>query len=250
MSPPVKHLLPFLLVASCVPASEKLPARGAAGFDTVPSAATTGEPFTTSDGWTVRVEKLVIQTSVAASLPNRGYGTSIPWIFDAQKPASVYARALPVGPITVSLSLYGRYISDRDTEYFDRVERIDVDDETNARFNRLPDEGQDSGYTPGPSVLLVFRAERDGRVVTGDMALNVTAAGPASFDEAFGIPVEVREDALATVQLPIDAATFFPDFDDIAASDADGDGTVTAIELEASKVLTPLEQRIAAALVR
>lgn len=236
-------------IAACVPASEKLPARGAAGFETVPSAATMGEPFTTGDGWTVRVEKLVVQTSVAASFPNRGYGTSIPYVFDAQKPASVYARALPVGTVSVSLALYGRYISS-EGDYFDRVVPINVDDETNERFNRLPDEGEDSGYTPGPSVILAVHAERDGRVLTMDMALNVTSTGPRSFDEAFGIPVEVREDSLSTVELPIDAARFFPVFDDVAASDADGDGTVTAIELEASKALTGLEQRIAAALVR
>ena len=242
-------LLGMAGIAACVPASEKLPARGAAGFDTVPSAATSGEPFTTSDGWTVRVDKLVIQTSVAASLPNHNYGTSIPYVFDAQKPASVYARALPVGTVTVSLALYGRYIS-TDGDYRDRVVTINVDDETNERFNRLPDEGEDSGYTPGPSVILAAHAERDGRVVTVDMALNVTSSSPRTFDEAFGIPVEVREDALSTIELPIDAALFFPAFDDIAASDADGDGAVTAIELEASKALTTLEQRIAAALVR
>lgn len=245
----VAVMLATATIAACVPASEKLPPRGAAGFDTVPSAATTGEPFTTTDGWTVRVEKLVIQTSVAASLPNLGYGTSMPYVFDAQKPASVYARALPVGSVTVSLALYGRYIS-TEGDYRDRVVPINVDDETNERFNRLPDEGEDSGYTPGPSVILAVHAERDGRVVTFDMALNVTSAGVRSFDEAFGIPVEVREDSLSTVELPIDAALFFPVFDDVAASDADGDGTVTALELEASKTLTGLEQRISAALVR
>ena len=248
----MKRALILLALGACVPASEKLPPRGAAGFDTVPSAATAGERFTTSDGWTVRIEKLVIQTSVAASLANRGYGTSQPYVFDAQKPARVFARALPVGRSTVNLSLYGRYISQRgdDSDYFDRVDRINVDDETNERFNRLPDEGQDSGYTPGPSVILMLRAERDGRVLELAMALNVTSSGPRTFDEAFGVAVDVREDDLSTVELPIDAAHFFPTFDDVAASDADDDGRVTATELEASAVLTQLELRIATELAR
>jgi hypothetical protein len=248
-------LLPlFLLFAACVPASEELPPAGGAGFDAVPSAATQGEPFETGDGWSVRIEKLAFQVSVAASPLNRGYGSSEPWVFDARKPARLYARALPVGPVRVSLALYGRYIANRgdydDYDYYDRVERVNVDDETNARFNRLPDEGQESAYTPGPSVLLAARAERGGRTVTLDMALNVTTSGPRSFSEDFGIPVEVRGDELASVELPIDATLFFPIFDDIANSDADGDGRITAPELEASKVLPALEQRIGATLVR
>lgn len=248
----MKHLLAVGLLggcfAACVPASEELPAAGAAGFDTVPSERTKGEPFTTGDGWTIRIERLFIQASVAASPAGRGYGSSEPYVFDAQRPARIFARALPVGAATMNIALYGRYISDGD--YEDRVERINVDDETNARFERLPDEGQDSGYTPGPSVLIALRAERDGRTVTLDLALNVTSTGPRSFDESFGIAVDVREDDLASVELPIDAAVFFPVFDDIAASDADGDGTITANELEASKVLTAVEQRIASAFVR
>jgi hypothetical protein len=244
----VKRLLAAVLLFGCVPASEELPPAGAAGFDTVPSERTKGQPFTTEDGWTIRVEKLFVQVSVAASPERRQYGSSEPWVFDAQKPARIFARALPVGPASMNIALYGRYISDGD--YFDRVERINVDDETNARFERLPDEGQDSGYTPGPSVLLAVRAERAGRIATLDLALNVTSTGPRSFDEAFGVGVDVREDDISSVALPIDAALFFPVFDDVAASDANGDGTITASELDASKVLAALEQRIASAFVR
>lgn len=234
--------------AACVPASEELPAAGAAGFETVPSAQTQGATFTTSDGWNVTIEKLVVQLSVSASPLSLGYGSSEPYVFDAQKPARIFARALPVGPARVSATLYGRYIGYDEDDYFDRVERINVDDETNARFNRLPDEGQDTPYTPGPSVVLTAKAERDGRVVTLDMALNVTTISRGPID--FGSPVDVREDELAALELPINAETFFPAFDDIADSDADGDGEVTARELEASRALTQLEQRIAAVLVR
>lgn len=239
-----------VVLAACVPASEKLPPRGAAGFQTVPSPATAGEPFTTSDGWTVRVDKLFIQASVAASPTNRGYGTSLPYLFDARKPARVFARALPAGPAKVNLALYGRYLDRSEGDYEDRVNRIDVDDATDARFNQLPDEGEDEGYTPGPSVLLVLRGERNGRALSLDMALNVSSSGPLTFDEAFGVSVDVREDELSTAELPIDVVRFFPTFDDVAASDTDGDGRVTAVELRASHVLTELEQRIAAALAR
>lgn len=241
---------PLLLacLAACVPASEELPAAGAAGFETVPSAQTKGETFTTRDGWDVTIEKLFIQLSVSAAPVSLGYGSSEPYVFDAQKPARIFTRALPVGPARVSTALYGRYLDYGDNDYVDRVERINVDDETNARFNRLPDEGQETPYTPGPSVLLTVRAERGGRVVTLDMALNV--ATTVRRDLAFGDSVEVREDQLASVPLPIHAESFFPAFDEIAACDADGDGRVAATELEAQKELMPLEQRIAAVLVR
>jgi hypothetical protein len=242
--------LAFATAAACVPASEEHPAAGAAGFETSPSPQTQGETFTTADGWNLTVEKLFIQMSVSASPVNLGYGTSEPYVFDAQKPARIFARALPVGPARVTATFYGRYIGYSDNDYFDRVERINVDDDTNARFNRLPDEGQESEYTPGPSVLLVVRAERDGRVVTLDMALNVTSSIASRLDQYFGDTVDVQEDTLASVSLPINAETFFPVFEDVAASDANGDGEVTAQELEASRALSELEVRISAGLVR
>lgn len=236
-----------LLVAGCVPASEELPAAGAAGFDITPSAATSGEPFTTRDGWTVRIERLVVQVSVSASALSLGYGNAEAYVFDAQKPARVFSRALPVGTASVNLSLYGRYIGYTDNDYEDRVERINIDDQTNARFNRLPDEGQDSQYTPGPSVLLALRAERFGQTITLDLALNVTST--SGFGTR-GTQVEVREDALATAEISLDAQQFFFGFDAIAASDADGDGRVTASELAATKILDSFETRISGAIVR
>lgn len=246
----MKRALCVIVLAACVPASEEDAPAGAAGFDATPSAATQGEPFATSDGWSVRIEKLVFQVSVSASAERLGYGYSEPYVFDAQKPARVFARAIPVGPARVNMTLYGRYIGYSDNDYVDRVERINVDDETNARFSLPPDEGKQSEYTPGPSVLIAVRAERGGSVVRLDAALNITASAPPSLEEKFGVPVEVTEDAVATAEMPIDAATFFPVFDDVARSDTDGDGTVSADELAASKVLTLLEQRIANAIVR
>jgi hypothetical protein len=242
--------LVLTVTGACVPASEEHPPAGAAGFETAPSAQTQGETFTTADGWDVTIEKLVVQLSVSASAESLGYGSSEPYIFDARKPARIFARALPVGRARVVASFYGRYIGYSDNNYLDRVERINVDDETNARFNRLPDEGQESDYTPGPSVLLVVRAQRDGRVITLDVALNVTSPISSRLDQFFGDAVDVREDELASVSMPIHAETFFPVFDDIAGSDADGNGDVTAPELERSFALAPLETRIGAALVR
>jgi hypothetical protein len=251
----VKGAVLLLFACGCVPASEERPPAGAAGFDTVPSRATQGEAFATSDGWTLHVEKLVFQVSVSASADLFAYGLSEPYVFDAQKPTRVFARALPVGPGRVNIMPYGRYIGYTDNDYVDRVERINVDDETNARFNRLPDEGQESPYTPGPSVLVIVRGERVGSVLRLDAALNVTASAPPrpfdeEFEKEFGVPVEVRKNDVSTVALPIDAAAIFPTFDDLARSDADGDGKITASELTATGTLSQLEQRIANVLVR
>ena len=243
-------LVGFVCLAACVPPTDEPAPRGAAGVDTVPSAETAGTPFTTADGWTVTLEKLVLQVSVSATPESREYGSSDPYVFDARKPARMFTPALPLGTAHVTVTPYGRYIGYRDNNYLERIERINVDDETNERFNRLPDEGQDSQYTPGPSVVIAARAERGASVITLDLALNVTAISRIARDEEYGVPVDVRKNELGSFELLIDAKQIFAGFDYIARSDADRDGIVTASELEATKALTNLEQQIANAFVR
>lgn len=236
--------LALVALGACVPASEPLPAAGAAGFETAPSPETQGAPFTTADGWTIRIEKFFAQVSVSASPLSRGYGNSESYVFDARKPAQLFARALPVGTAQVNIQMYGRYLdNDDDDDDFGRVARINVDEETDRRFERLPDEGQDSQYTPGPSVILALRAEKDGRVLAIDMAINVNASS-VPFAYGYGTPIEVREDQLATVPKPIRVESAFPTFDALADSDRDGDGRITAAEMRATQALTALEQRL------
>lgn len=235
-------VLPLVVaaLAACVPASEELPATGAAGFDLTPSPETASGTYVTADGWTVHVERFFVQVSVSATPLNLGYGNSEPYVFDATKPAQVFAPALPVGPARVNISLYGRYPSYSDNDYVDRVERINVDEETNDRFKGVRGADANVVYL-GPSVIAVLRAENASRTVTLDAALRITTA--PSFDDERGFRVEIPEDGIGAVPLFVHVEGLFGSFDDVAAADANGDGRVTGEELEASQSFDRIERR-------
>ncbi len=57
----------FVAIAACVPSAEEPKPRGAIGFSLVPSQATRGVPFTTRDGYTLTIERLVVRLDVNAS---------------------------------------------------------------------------------------------------------------------------------------------------------------------------------------
>jgi hypothetical protein len=251
-----------LACASCVPASEALPPAGAFGFHTEPSPASRGEPFVTSDGWTIRIEKIAVQVNVSVSSENnssgRYYGGSSTFLFDATQVVDVYARAVAVGPATGNVNLTGSYLGDGrrpedDEDEDERTEVIGLSPEARARFRAPADAHQSSGsygsYS-GPSMLLAVRAEKAGRVVAFDLTLGVHSGYAES--KATG---EVRKDALVTVPMGIVAEAFFFDdktrdlrFDGFAAADADQDGIVTGPEL-GSVLFQQVSSRGAAILV-
>jgi hypothetical protein len=255
-------LVATLACASCVPASEELPPAGAFGFHTEPSAASRGEPFATSDGWTIRIEKIAMQVNVSVSSTGdsrgRYYGGSSTFLFDATRVVEVYARAVAVGPATGNVNLTGSYLGDGrrpedDEDEDERTEVIGLSPEARARFRAPADAHMSSGsygsYS-GPSLLLAVRAEKAGRVVAFDLTLGVYSGYTER--NASG---EVREDALVTVPMGIVGEAFFFDektqdlrFEAFAASDADHDGIVTGPELGAV-VFQQVSSRGAAILV-
>lgn len=238
------------LALSCVPASEELPPTGAAGFRTEPTAPTRGDPFTTNDGWNVRIEKLALSVWVntnpaTGSYDGRKYGSG-GWIFDAARPTVIYAPEISPGGAVVSAVLRGNYIylgrENRERRRIVGVGEVDVE-----RFNRAPDEGFDDyygaayGQTPsgnGPSIVLGARGERDGRVVRMDVALGVETSGGRSGTSRF--IANVQEDAVVAGRLEIRGEELFRSgagrlsFGEIAAADTNGDGVVTVPELLAA----------------
>lgn len=229
-----------LLIAGCVPAIEDPDPAGAAGFVTEPSAATRGEPFITDDGWTLRIEALVLSGSATASPVDdsdremSSYDTDyVRW--NARQRVELYARGLLVGRWRLDVSLYP-YYSD------DGIIDVDVDPALARRLPAIESGGSDPiDLSAIPLAVLIVRAEKDGRVVDLDTTL---ALGDATVDQ--GSVLDVKANALVVAPLLVEAERLFQtsrqrlEFEPIAAADADADGTITRDELQATPA--PIEE--------
>lgn len=243
--------LAVLAPLACVPASEAPPPAGAAGFVTEPSAAALGEPFTTADGWIVRIDTIHLQAIVTATPvggadhPDTWYGGGLSdsWLIDGSKPALMYARELAPGGWRVEAQLDGSYVSTYYDSDFDNVVNLGLSKGDEARFRRFADVGyghfgQPGATTgPGPSVVIVLHAERDGRTIDLDLSFGGGAAPSAGS----GAARRVRANAVDAGPLGVQPERILGNpwsggllFDPIAAADADGDGHVTAVEVMAA----------------
>ena len=251
-----RFILLALACAACVPASEEAPPTGAFGFTTEPSPATRGEPFTTTDGWTVRIDKVAVQVNVSASPTEQGpeiryYGSSEGYRFDARRSVQVFARALPAGPAAANINLSSTYLSIGDfdaSDYDENIEVIGVAPEDSARFLVQSDVSTSrDGYTSysGPSMLLVLRAQKGPRVISLDLTLDLYSG----YSDGRFVGV-VQDDALVTVPLGIAVEALFEDerarvlrFDDFADADADENGVISGQELGAVGFFDTLRTR-------
>jgi len=262
-----------LALVSCVPAEDESDPRGALGITTVPSPGSRGEPFVTADGWTVRVEELVILAEIRAealdpksvdgfqSLESSSQG---PYLFKASRSESFFAPGLPAGRGRVSLAFQTLLVDHRYAAIVAAQtipEARGVEPALSDRFLRPADFGGPFDEMPGttafgPGLLLVARATKGTRSVEIDFSLS----GAVTPD----IPLEVRANALNDVRVKAVAENLFsgmlafepipcaggraelpgsrpstvePVFDDLARADADGDGIVSVPELR--KRVTP-----------
>ena len=233
----------LVMPVACVPASEEAAPKGAFTIVTQPSPATRGEPFVTSDGWTIRVETLVL-LSWFDSFPSdkvgiQGEGGE--WLFRATTPIEAVVRAIPIGPTTAMLRL--GFGGGSETFTNNRTTLLGADAATEARFKapadgEPPSEGDcttspnDCSFSLGPSFWVKATATRDGRRIALDLAL--LAHG---FKDELRIPTEVRANTTTPVPVAVLAEQFFTNpagalvFDDIAAADRDNDGRVSVEEL-------------------
>lgn len=260
-----------LAIVSCVPSGEETDPRGALGLVTVPSPGSRGEPFVTKDGWTVHVEALIVQVSIVGSTVDPAADTVLgeevretshqgPYLFRASRTESFVAPGLPTGSGTVRLPFSKLEIGTRLTNEPHETEARNVEPTLSARFFQPPESLDPAFDNPGPpdfgpAILLVARAEKNGRVVTIDFTFN-GAFRP--YDET---PLEIRKNALNERRLTTAAENLFsgptgywircepndagvvkpripvlsyadgPVFDDLASADMDGDGKLSAAEL-------------------
>lgn len=247
------------VVFACVPASEKHPPAGAGGFVIEPSPGARGEPFTTRDGWTITIDKLMVRArvSVYPTVSNNGTFTqerNEAHLFDGTKQAQVFTPGVDVGDARISASLDSRSIYyGLGTDYKEDLDVVNVGPEDVARFDQAADQGLQSGsgfvYGSGPSVLLELRATKAERTFSLRAAIST---GYGSFDDrGDGVTITIREDDVSYAQLDVrpeavfDGSLFgFVPFETLLGADANGDGLVTGEELRlAAPPTTPAANR-------
>jgi hypothetical protein len=236
-----------LALAGCVPAAEETAPKGGVGITTVPTAGSRGEPFTTSDGWTVHVESLAVQLYLVA-VPDDGVegGFGGTYVFPASAPQEFIIRAIPQGRVTTTLSLSTRNLGNgADLGQTGDMNRVAPD--VDSRFSQpADDDGVTLGTDPatgdftlthpdGPAVVFRARGEKAGRIVVLDVGLAGSPSGTQ-------LAMEVQANALSSSSIVVAAEKLFTRngvlvFDDLASADADGDGALSKAELQHFEVL-------------
>jgi hypothetical protein len=226
-----------VLLAACVPATEDLNPRGAAGFDLVPSATSLGEPFTTADGYTLSVERAVLVMQASAKLPaaNGSYfGASEEINWDTRTQALLFVRALPIGPIDLegelaSISSYD-FLGENDRSFGRDLSNFTKTDLDRIR-SWIADLNESRSNTS--SGRIVVHAQKNGRSWTLDVVL------PGWFGTGPKADFTIRQDALERRTVTVMPENLFRRatmdrtlrFQAFADADLNGDGTINEAEL-------------------
>ncbi len=246
------------LALGCVPsADEELP-RGGISVSFAPSPPTRGEPFVTTDGWTISIERVYLRASLQWARSESGRGGGEARLVDPNDPScDLRVRGVPVGPVAIQ--------SRMDLVVVPQVMNPDVespcgvDVATQERFDAVadnvrPEEVDVSLPSYGPNIVLAGRAEKDGRTKRFELALvpaslpepepsedagvsDVPGERPA--DEARFQIVTVDADVATRATFGLRAEGLFRAadgdgelvFEDLASADSDDDGVVTAGEV-------------------
>lgn len=187
----------FFLLMGCVPNGADPDPRGGVALQTAPSSATRGEPFTTSDGWTIRISKLAAISVVVAQTPGSDEPSEERFLWDATVAKALIVRAVPTGKATVFTGLQsaGRRFDGNGVEVEPFV-NLDVDAETERRVR------VDGG--PGPSLFLAATAEKDGQL----RQIRVLLVSPVERPDAPESPrveVTVKQDDVVYAPLEVHA---------------------------------------------
>lgn len=238
-------------VAACVPATVDENPRGAIGVKLRPSAATRGEPFTTTDGWTIRVTKTALMVHIGAASVE-AYGTS-----SHGEPTTAFVpgdlewegvvRAIPVGQYSPAVSFAYRNFYRGVCEYCPEPEEDRSDALMRARFARPADGAAiehclggvpDADCSlPGPSFWIVLTATRGARTVTLDLAFD-----PQSFfsERSAGPLLQIKRNDIVGAEVVVAVERLFAGrdgelvFDDLAEADTNLDGVLSPVELRAA----------------
>jgi hypothetical protein len=248
---PMKRALFLVLLINCVPDGAPVEPRGAIGVTTEPSPASRGEPFTTKDGFTVTIKRVIVFAMVHSVPPNLGDGPANGevaerlFLFNASNPRRaeeklLILRAVPVGNQALRFNLQGRgrfIIEGADKSFYLNV---DVDKATEDRF-RQPPEGLEDIATAEPDgppmqtgMLLTAHLEKAETKI--DLDLTLLGQGERNTQQIVNVTANTINQAFWTVT----AERFFTEGgQDIANADTNHDGRVTGQELRAAIVVNP-----------
>jgi hypothetical protein len=229
-----------------------------------PSAAARGDPLVTDDGWTVRVEALVMlgYLSVACSREYEKHDSEGTFVIDVARPFQFFQRAVVAGTCPVNLAFFHLLLDPSTRKASIPLAPFVRPGDTTApallrRFEETADDYEpESGFagaftesgermTDGPALLIRLRGEREGRVVVVDLALAIFSFSERPFfEKASTKPLDVVPNELRFVEFVVapervlvpGGAVKGRTFGDIAAADADGDGQATPDELRAVRV--------------
>lgn len=262
--------LALALHLSCVPSVEDPNPRGAIRVLTSPSSGTLGEAFTTRDGWTLHIDTVVVLALVGGKGTAETVGSSTMHLFRAKLPQEFVIVRIDAGSGWATLGLTSSSVGagatlaelnrDATPEEVARFAELadDVDPNPPPDDPSTPDLDESASVPPsvGPSILIVGRAEKAGRSILFDFAIQ-----GAYHDISF--PVTVAPDVANDVRVTLAVEQLFngsaqcradgPEsvdlvFDDVAAADADGDSVLTAAELRAVDLSVPGARSIASTL--
>ncbi len=232
-----RRALACVVLCACVPATDDAEARGAAGFDIVPSAASAGASFATDDGYQITVDRMVM-VMTAVTTDSQDYG-SLGRVLLGTDRAQVFSRAIPEGPHQVTLGFTGLYLGYEAKELIARVDGWDsIRPDEQERLTRAADSDRSSNYQ-GPALLLTLHADK------GEMHLRMQVAlGSVSRISGTGraAMVDVKRNALAARTADVRPEGLFADsngtssFRSFAEADASGDGLIVPAELAAGKI--------------
>lgn len=231
-----------LLMSSCIPAGEDSRPRGAVGFTVSPSAVTLGTPFETRDGYTIRVERFVVQLGLDPGGAISDYRDTL---FAATGPLDIFGRAIPEGDASIFLDLGSG-------DSF-RKDLVGVTTLELARFDEEAGSTGDAGARRNarlPSILVVARVEGKGR----KYLLDATVVRALGFMGPKRTDIVVRRNALTLIPAGLHAEALFSvggtsfspakgvtpeaafgSFRSFADADTDGDGVLTSRELGAAR---------------
>jgi hypothetical protein len=217
------------MCGACVPATEETAPRGAIAFKTQASPAARGEPFLTSDGWTVHLDVFAVAARFYVRSEQMEQATV--WLFQPAHPIEPLIPGMPAGPVEAQVSVWTIPLP---IAGFRQTGRLDPG--VAERFTRPTGAAPARGTPRSPGAYLKGRAERAGRVVTFDVAVE------GWVERGFDDVVTVSADTIAPCGVLVKPESLFTNasgkvvFDDLAAVDRDGDGVLTMPELQAPRM--------------
>ena len=245
------------LAAGCVPSTEdNLDPRGAAGARFVPDAVAMGTAFTTGDGWTITIDRLVLVAQVTAQGQTNGSGGYVVW--DGAQKAETWVPALPVGPAAVNARLEGVFLGGDRKIGLERsgvLTASKVAPDVAALVFATPDNASSTlsvstAFGPiaqGPAIVFSAHADRDGQTMT--IGLSLAAAFTVLSDPGRVVLLTIPQNDVLFAQYEVRPELIFAaGSDDTTATafqplaDADrlgnNDGVISADELHAISLLS------------